>query len=241
MAGVDVWVDRRRRATDRRRFRVERMGGKGSEVVAEGGGPHLVRAWRAGGSRPVPVLFAEEFELLTLEPQGFVPLFAATQGKGHFDEVLHDDDPAVEGNFRCLVHFLDHARELGCQGEQEVFAGDVGKSSADGVLGKIADVFDAGAVVEPLLVGALPPFGQVLLGDETILEKAFHVMSHYRIGVKPTEDVFRGHIVHDLMIEPFTDVVRETGYFTFACGHRFACWFALSLVAVVEKAETLKS
>jgi hypothetical protein len=53
-------------------------------------------------------------------------------------------------------------KRLGGEGEQDVFAGDVGKSSADGVLGKIADVFDAGAVVEPLLVGALPPLREIL-------------------------------------------------------------------------------
>ena len=144
----------------------------------------------------MPVLFAEEFELLALEPQGLVPLFAAAQGEGHFDEVLHDDDPAVEGNFGRLVHFLDHARELGCQGEQEVFAGDVGKSSTDGVLGKIADVFDAGAVVEPLLVGALPPLGQILrllpLCDERSATfqkqryRAVHCSVIYRFWKRPS-------------------------------------------------------
>jgi len=32
----------------------------------------------------VPVLFAEEFEPLAIEPQSFVPLFAAAEGKGPF-------------------------------------------------------------------------------------------------------------------------------------------------------------
>ena len=43
--------------------------------------------------------------------------------------------------------------------QDQVFAGDVGKGGPGGLLGAVADVFDAGAVIEPLLVGALPPLG----------------------------------------------------------------------------------
>ena len=93
-----------------------------------------------------------------------------------------------------------------------------------------------------LLVGALPPFGEVLrllplcvwrsatwqfealprsalIRDEPILEEPFHVMSHHRISVEPTEDIFGGHVVHDLMIELFPDVKREAGDFAFAGSH----------------------
>ena len=58
-----------------------------------------------------------------------------------------------------------------------------------------------------------------LLGDEPVLEETFHAMSHRRIAVEPTEDVFGGHIVHDLMIEFLPDVEGKTGDFTFSCGH----------------------
>ena len=95
----------------------------------------------------MPVLFAEEFELLALEPQGFVPLFAAAQGESHFDQILHDEDPAVERNFIRLFHVLDHARKHGSESNEEVFAGDVGEGRPGGLLGKVADVFDAGAVI----------------------------------------------------------------------------------------------
>ena len=106
--------------------------------------------------------FAEEFELLALEPQGFVPLFAAAQGEGHFDQILHDENPAVERDLGRFLNILDHAREHGCKSNQEVFAGDVGEGRPGGLLGKVTDVFDAGAVIEPLPVGALPPLGQIL-------------------------------------------------------------------------------
>ena len=47
-------------------------------------------------------------------------------------------------------------------------------------------------------------------------------MSHHRISVEPTEDIFGGHVVHDLMIELFPDVKREAGDFAFAGSHRSA-------------------
>jgi len=53
-------------------------------------------------------------------------------------------------------------REHGSQSEQKVFAGDVGEGRPGGLLEKVTDVFDAGAVIEPLPVGALPPLGQIL-------------------------------------------------------------------------------
>jgi len=96
MAGVDVRSERSGRTADLGRFRVKRMGGDGSKVVAVGGGSRRVRGRRAGGRRFIALLFAEQFELLALEPQGFVPLFTAAQGQGHFDQMLHDDDLAVE-------------------------------------------------------------------------------------------------------------------------------------------------
>jgi hypothetical protein len=110
-----------------------------------------------------------------------------------------------------------------------MFAGNVGESSADGVLGKIADVFDAGTVVEPLLVGALAPLRQVLFSDETVLEKPFHVTSHRSVGVEPNEDFFRGHVIHDPMVELFTDPERETGYLAFTGCHVFWCWCVVGL------------
>ena len=58
-----------------------------------------------------------------------------------------------------------------------------------------------------------------LLGDEPVLEETFHAMSHRRIAVEPTEDVFGGHVVHDLMIELLPDVEGEAGDLTFSCGH----------------------
>ena len=42
MAGVDVRIERGRRAADLGRFRVQWMGGDGSKVVAEGGGSGAV-------------------------------------------------------------------------------------------------------------------------------------------------------------------------------------------------------
>jgi len=128
-----------------------------------------------------------------------------------------------------------------------VFAGDVGEGGAGGLLGKVADVFDAGTIIEPLLVGALAPLGQILrllplcirrsaalqiealprsalLGDESVLKEPFHVMPHHRIGVEPTEDVFGGHVVHDLMVQFLTNVEREPCYLTFSCGHLIKCW-----------------
>jgi hypothetical protein len=188
-------------------------------------------------ARLVASLFAENFELLALEPQGFVALFAAAQGEGHFHEILQDDDSAVEQDFRCVFHFPDHLGEHGGEGEEEVFAGDVGEGHPGGVFGEIADVFDAGAVIQPLLIGALPPLGQVLLGDEPVLEEPFHVMSHCWIAVEPTEDLFGGHVVHDLVIELLSYVKWETGDFAFSCGHMGACGFA---VCAGAKAETLK-
>ena len=110
-------------------------------------------------------------------------------------------------------------REHGSQSEQKVFAGDVGEGRPGGLLGKVADVFDAGAVIEPLLVGVLAPFGQILLRNVPVLEEPFHVMSHRRIAVEPIQDVFGGHVVHDLVIQFLPDVERETGNFTFACRH----------------------
>ena len=243
MAWVDVWVGRRRRAADLGRLRVQRMGGEGSQVVAEGGGSGAVRGRRTRRRRRMAFLFAENFELLTLEPQGFVPLFAAAQGKSHFDKILHNEDPAVERDLGRFLHILDHLREHGGKSDQEVFAGDVGEGRPGGLLGKVTDVFDAGAVVEPLLIGALAPLGQILrllplcirrsaalqiealprsalLGDESVLKEPFHVMPHHRIGVEPTEDVFGGHVVHDLMIQLLADVEGETGDFTFAGSHR---------------------
>ena len=59
-----------------------------------------------------------------------------------------------------------------------------------------------------------------LIGDEPVLEEPFHVMSDHRIRVEPTEDLFGGHVVHDLMIEVLADVKRETGDFTFSGSHR---------------------
>ena len=165
------------------------------------------------------VLFAQDFELLALEPQGFVPLFAAAQGESHFDKILHDEDPAVEGDLGRFLHILDHLREHGSESEQEVFAGDVGEGRPGGLLGKVTDVFDAGAVIEPLLVGALAPLGQILLRNESVLEEPFHVMSHHQMGVEPTEDVFGGHVVHDLMVQFLADDEGETGDFTFAGCH----------------------
>ena len=170
----------------------------------------------------MPVLFAEDFELLALEPQGLVPLFAAAQGESHLDQILHDEDPAVERNFIRLFHVLDHAGEHGSKSDEEVFARDVGEGRPGGLLGKVADVFDAGAVIEPLLVGALAPFGEILIGDVSVLEEPFHVMSDRRIAVEPTEDVFGGHVVHDLMIQFLTDVEWQSGYLTSVRGH---FWF----------------
>ena len=162
MAGVDVRVGRRRRAADLGRFRVKRMGGEGAKIVAESGGSGSFRGRRTRRRRRMAFLFAEDFELLTLEPQRFVPLFAAAQGEGHFDQVLNDNDPPVERDLGRFLHILDHAREHRGQGDEEVFAGDVGEGRPGGLLGEVADVFDAGAVVEPLLVGALAPLRQVL-------------------------------------------------------------------------------
>ena len=164
-------------------------------------------------------LFAEEFELLALETQGFVPLFAAAQGESHFDKILHDEDPAIERDLGRFLHILDHARKHVSKSNQEVFGGDVGEGGAGGLLGKVTDVFDAGAVIEPLLVGALAPLGQILLRNESVLEEPFHVMSHHRIAVEPTEDVFGGHVVHDLMVQFLADDEGETGDFTFAGSH----------------------
>ena len=93
------------------------------------------------------------------------------------------------------------------------------RAAPGGLLGKVADVFDAGAVIEPLLVGALPPLGQVLLRNVPVLEEPFHVVSYRRIAVEPTQDVFGGHVVHDLVIELLADIERETGDFTFAGSH----------------------
>ena len=58
-----------------------------------------------------------------------------------------------------------------------------------------------------------------LIGDEPVLEKPFRVMSHHWMGIEPTEDVFGGHVVHDLMIEFLADVEGETGDFAFAGSH----------------------
>ena len=173
-------------------------------------------------------LFAEEFEPLAVEPQSFVPLFAAAEGESHFDEILHDEDPAVERNFIRLFHVLDHAGEHGSKSDEEVFARDVGEGRPGGLLGKVADVFDARAVIEPLLVGALPPLGQVLFGDEPVLEEPFHVMSDHRIRVEPIEYVFGGHVVHDLMIQFLTDVEWQSGYLTSVRSHLISgSWFVV--------------
>ena len=45
----------------------------------------------------MPVLFAEEFEPFAIEPQSFVPLFAATEGKGHFDKFCTTRTPRLKG------------------------------------------------------------------------------------------------------------------------------------------------
>ena len=240
MAGVEVWVERSRRTADLGRFRVKRMGGDGSKVVAVGGGSGAVRGRRVGGRLrrgfgapggwgSLAFRFAEEFELLALEPQGFVPLFAAAQGESHFDQILHDEDPAVEGDLGRLLHILDHLSEHGCKRNQEVFAGDVGEGRPGGLLGKVADVFDAGAIIEPLLVGALPPFGEILFSNEPVLEEPFHVMSHHRIAVEPIQDVFGGDVVHDLMIQLLADVERQSGYLTSVRSHLISgSWFVVN-------------
>ena len=59
-----------------------------------------------------------------------------------------------------------------------------------------------------------------LISNEPILKEPFHAMSHRRIAVEPTEDVFGRHVVHDLMVELLADVERETGDFAFAGSHR---------------------
>jgi len=223
---------------DRGGFWVKRVGGDGPEVVAEGGGSSPVRGGRAGGWRLVAFLFAEEFEPLAVEPQGFVPLFAAAQGESHFHQILHDDHFAVEDDFRCFLHFPEQLREHGRKGDEEMFAGNVGDGHPRGVLGEVADVFDAGTVIEPLLVGALPPFGQILLGDEPVLEEPFHVMSHRRVRVEPTQDLFGGDVFHELVIELLADVERQSGYLTFSCSHVFWRWY---VVCFVERGREAKS
>ena len=102
-----------------------------------------------------------------------------------------------------------------------------------------------------LLVGALPPFGEVLrllplcvwrsatwqfealprsalIRDERVLEEPFHVMSHHRIAVEPIQDVFGGHVVHDLMIQLLADVERQSGYLTSVRSHLISgSWFVV--------------
>ncbi len=58
-----------------------------------------------------------------------------------------------------------------------------------------------------------------MIRNVSVLEEPFHVMPHRRIAVEPTEDVFGGDVVHDLMIELLADVEGETGDFTFAGCH----------------------
>lgn len=120
-------------------------------------------------------------------------------------------------------------------GADEVGGGDGGKGIGDfpgteagvqgiGLFGELKGEVAGFPEFEPVLIAALAPFGEVLLGDGAAAKEFGEDTLDFGEGVEPGEELGAGGAVIDALVEFIAEDAGEAGDFAFAGGGHGEGW-----------------
>ena len=122
---------------------------------------------------------------------------------------------------------------MGEEHHAQMVGGEAGVRNLTCVLGEDAGFVEERAEGEPFLVAALPPLGDILLGDGPALELCVHHFDDGGIRIQPFDEAVGRFAIGESGVKSVPNFERETGNFTITSCHIFSYGFCVEVSLVL--------